>query len=100
MLINFLSAVEDVLIESEGHSKRLSMAVFFKALFGAFDDICALVMMKFGNYQKESFLDIVEPIGGIDWERYQGTNKQIIKALTNEIKSQVAKRAERRDGLF
>lgn len=34
MLINFLSAVEDVLIESEGNSKRLSMTVFFKALFG------------------------------------------------------------------
>jgi len=100
MLINFLSAVEDVLIESEGSSKRLSMAVFFKALFGAFDDICDLVMIKFGNYQKESFLDIVAPIGGIDWERYKGTNKQVIKALTDEIKSQVASRAELRDGLF
>jgi len=100
MLINFLSAVEDVLLESEGNSKRLTTAVFFKALFGAFDDICALVMMKFGNYQKDSFLDIVEPIGGIDWERYKGTNKQAIKALTEEIKSQVAKRAELPEGLF
>jgi DNA sulfur modification protein DndB len=100
MLINFLSAVEDVLIESEGNSKRLTTAVFFKALFGAFDDICDLVMMKFGNYQKESFLDIVEPIGEIDWERYKGTNKPVIKALTEEIKSQVASRAELRDGLF
>ncbi|MEN8217836.1 MAG: DGQHR domain-containing protein [Pseudomonadota bacterium] len=100
MLINFLSAVEDVLIESEGSSKRLTMAVFFKALFGAFDDICDLVMMKFGNYQKESFLDIVEPIGGIDWERYKGTNKQVINALTEELKTQVASRAELPSGLF
>ncbi len=100
MLINFLSAVEDVLLESDGDSKRLTMAVFFKALFGAFDDICDLVLMKFGNYQTESFLDIVEPIGGIDWERYKGTNNQVIKALTEEIKAQVASRAELPDGLF
>jgi DNA sulfur modification protein DndB len=100
MLINFLSAVEDVLIESEGNSKRLTMAVFFQALFRVFDDICDLVLMKFGNYQKESFLDIVSPIGGIDWERYKGTNNQAIKALTEEIKNLVASRAELRDGLF
>ncbi len=95
MLINFLSAVEDVLIENDGNAKRLTMAVFFQALFGAFDDICALVMVKFSNYQKESFLDIVEPIGGIDWERYNG-----IKKLTEEIKNQVASRAELPNGLF
>jgi DGQHR domain-containing protein len=100
MLINFLSAVEDVLIESEGNSKRLTMAVFFKALFGAFDDIRNLVITKFGNYQKESFLDIVAPIGEIDWERYKGTNKQVIKSLTEEIKIQVASRADLPDGLF
>jgi len=100
MLINFLSAIEDVLIESEGDSKRLTMAVFFQALFGAFDDICGLVMMKFGNCQKESFLDIVAPIGEIDWERYKGTNNQVIKELIEEIKSQVANRAELPEGLF
>lgn len=94
MLINFLSAVEDVLIESEGNSKRLTIAVFFKALFGAFDEIRNLVITKFGNYQKESFLDIVAPIGDIDWERYKGTNKQVIKSLTEEIKTQVASRAD------
>jgi DGQHR domain-containing protein len=100
MLINFLSAIENVLIEGEGTSKRLTTAVFFKALFDAFGDICELVMVKFGNYQKESFTNIVEPIGGIDWERYKGTNEQAVKELAEEIKSQVTTRAELPDGLF
>jgi DNA sulfur modification protein DndB len=100
MLINFLSAIENVLIENEGNSKRLTTSVFFKALFGAFSDICELVMMKFGNYQQDSFLDILEPIGGIDWERYKGTNKQVIQELTEEIRTQVVARAEIPDGLF
>jgi poly-D-alanine transfer protein DltD len=57
-------------------------------------------MIKFGNYQKESFFDIIAPINVIDWERYKGTNNEVINALKEKIKSQVASRAERREGLF
>lgn len=100
LLINFLLAIEDVLIESCGDSKKLTNAAFFQALFGAFGDICELVMMKFGNYQRESFLDITQSIGNIDWNQYKGTNKQIIKELTEEIRQQIVTRVELKEGLF
>ncbi len=57
-------------------------------------------MMKFGNYQRESFLDITQSIGNIDWDQYKGTNKQIIKELTEEIRQQIATRVELKEGLF
>jgi DNA sulfur modification protein DndB len=100
LLINFLSAIEDVLIESDGNSNRLTHSAFFQAIFSAFLDITEFVMMKFGNYQQDSFFDIVQPIGNIDWEPYKSTNQQVIRELTEEIRSQVATRAELREGLF
>jgi DGQHR domain-containing protein len=86
ILINFLSAVESLLIEVRGDSKKLSNAAFFQSVFDAFPFIIQLVIEKHGNYKIESFSDIIEPMKEIDLDAYSGTNKESISSLSNIIK--------------
>jgi DGQHR domain-containing protein len=85
MLINFLSATEEVLIGELGNSDKLSNAAFFQALFGALPVIMNQVATKHNNFKKESFSDVVKALSEIEWERFNGTNKKVISELTKHI---------------
>ncbi|MFT3868433.1 MAG: DGQHR domain-containing protein [Nibricoccus sp.] len=93
LLINFLSALEDILVESIGDSKKLSNAAFFEAVFKALPGVLQHTVRQHHNYKKESLKDILSPIGKIDWNVYSGTNKKEIQKLSNHIGQLVAKSA-------
>lgn len=100
ILINFLSATEDILVESVGDSKKLSNAAFFQALFFAFPGILQHVTMQYHNYKKESFKAVLKPLRGIDWSRHSGTNRKEIEKLKTHIGQLVAKNAKISDDLL
>lgn len=84
LIISFLSAAEQVLHDVEG-APALTKAAFFQALLGAFKDATGACYQKHRNYKLESLLDILEPIARINWSSYSGTNKQVVRLLSEEI---------------
>ncbi len=100
LFINFLSAVEDILIDSMGDSKKLSNAAFFQAAFFAFPGILQQVAMQFGKFKKESFKEVLKPLVNIDWARHSGTNRKEIEKLSRHIGQLVAKNAKISDELL
>lgn len=90
LLINYLSAVENLLIKTFGKAEKIYNTAFFQAIMGAFVDACNLVMTKHNNYKIESFEQILEPIVNIDFDHHRGTNQQAIKSLSGEIKNVIA----------
>lgn len=90
LLINFLTAVDNILIRTFGNSDKISNAAFFQAIMGAFIDACNLAMTRFNNYKVESFERVLEPIVNIEFEHHRGTNQQAIKQLSDAIKDAIA----------
>lgn len=100
LLVNFLSALEDVLMESLGDTKKLSNAAFFQAVFFAFPGILQQVSMQFGKFKKESFKEVLKPLAAIDWGRHSGTNSKEIQKLSRHIGQLVAKNTKIGDELL
>lgn len=100
ILINFLSAVEDVLIETRGDSKKLSNAAFFQAIFDAFPAVMQMVLETHKNYKTDSFADILDPMKELDLDAYPGTNKESIAALSSKIKELLNKSASVSNEMF
>jgi DGQHR domain-containing protein len=100
LLVNFLSALEDILMESLGDTKKLSNAAFFQAVFFAFPGILQQVSMQYGKFKKESFKEVLKPLAGIDWGRHSGTNSKEIQKLSRHIGQLVAKNAKISDELL
>ncbi|MCL5024003.1 MAG: DGQHR domain-containing protein [Nitrospirae bacterium] len=90
LLFNYLTAVENILIETFGNSDKLSNTAFFQAIMGAFIDACNLAMTRFNNYKVESFEKVFEPLKEIDFEYHKGTNQQAIKELSSVIRNVIA----------
>ena len=101
LLKNFLEAVETILTDNFGDSKRLTTTVFFNAIFNNFYIIYNRVVMR-GNLHVENFIKVIEPIKDIDFDEYKGTGKVADKELTHEIKSRIESNisVENFDGLF
>jgi len=88
LLVNFLKAIDTILSDNFGDSKRLTTTVFFNAIFNNFDMIYNRVVMK-GNLQVENFINVINPIKDIDFDEYKVTGKAADKELTNEIKLRI-----------
>ncbi len=88
ILKNFLQAVDSILTDNFGDSKKLTKTVFFNAIFNNFNMICNRVIMR-GSYQLENFIQVIEPIKDIDFDEYKGTGRAADKELTEEIKSRI-----------
>ncbi|MBE0470999.1 MAG: DGQHR domain-containing protein [Methyloprofundus sp.] len=91
LLINFLSSVEDILIEEYGNASKLTNAAFFQALMMVFEDACSSALQKHGNYRKDSFLDVLKDISEISLEEHSGTNKKAIKDLSIKLRDKISK---------
>jgi DNA sulfur modification protein DndB len=85
LLINFLKAVEGLLITSLKSSDKLSNAAFFQAIFGAFKMFALLTNERHHNYDEKSFRDVLTPLESINWELHSGTNRKAITAFTKHI---------------
>jgi len=100
VLINFLSAMEDVLIDEFGSSAKLTNAAFFQALMAAFIDASNISMYQHKNYKKTSFKSVLSSVAEINFEDYSGTNKKVINELARVIKGKINKISTLPDDLF
>lgn len=87
LLINYLSAVEQVLEKVDGKSGRLVTSAFFQAIFKVFDKVCHLSIMHNKNYSTGSMTQILEGIANVDMDRHSGSNQQAINELASELGS-------------
>ncbi len=100
VLINFLSAMEDVLIEEFGNASKLTNAAFFQALMAAFVDASNISMYQFKNYKKPSFRTVLSAVSEINFDGYSGTNKKVISELSAVIKGKINTITSLPDDLF
>lgn len=85
LLVSFLSATEEILVQSEVSEKKLSNAAFFQALFFAFPGILDQVRVQKKDFKKESFKEVLKPLTKIEWDKHSGTNKKEIEKLSRQI---------------
>ncbi len=85
LLINFLKAVEGLLVKSLNSSEKLTNAAFFQAIFGAFRTIALVTHERHNNYEEESFKQVLAPLENIKWDLHSGTNRMAISAFTKHI---------------
>jgi len=90
LLINYLTAIENILLRTFNKTDKLSNAAFFQAVMGAFVDACNLCMTRYGNYKVDSFEKVLDPMTNIDFEYHKGTNQQAIKELASAIKHSIS----------
>lgn len=100
ILINFLGAMEEILLEEFNSSAKITNAAFFEALMQIFRDVCNLALIKHSNYKKSSFRDILHPISELNLEDYSGTNRQAIKDLTSALRDKVSDSQADTNNLF
>jgi DNA sulfur modification protein DndB len=102
LLFNFLKAFENILIEIEGSSKRLSTATFFQAIFKNFTLVCDYSLVNDGNYKTETFLNVIEPLARLDFSKFAGSNIKTINNLADEIRSliDISQSMKENEGLF
>ena len=55
ILINFLGALENIIVEILGDNKKVTNSAFFQAFMFAFLDICHVAKSNFGGYKKKPF---------------------------------------------
>lgn len=87
LLKNYLMAIESVLIDIDGDTKRLTQSAFFEAIFRVFDDVASYSMTFFKNYTPDSLTSILSGLRPLDFERHSGSNQQTINALIDEMRS-------------
>jgi DNA sulfur modification protein DndB len=100
VLINFLSAAEDVLIEDYASSAKLTNAAFFQALMGVFIDACNITYYQHKNYKMASFRSVLSNIAEINLDDYSGTNKKAISELSGVIRTKISAIQNLSDDLF
>lgn len=90
LVINYLTAVENILVKIFGSAEKISNTAFFQAIMGVFIDVCNLSMTRFNNYKIDSFEKVLDPLSDIDFEYHKGTNQQAIKEFSSTIRSSIA----------
>lgn len=100
IIINFLSAIENILIEEYGASKKLTNAAFFQAIMDVFIEACSMSILKHNNYKESSFLSVLSGISDIDLDKYSGTNKKSINELSSIIREKITVVNSLSDDLF
>lgn len=100
LLINFLSATEEVLVESTGSEAKLTNAAFFQALFAGFEPIMNHTRRVYGDLKEDSFKKCVAPLANIDWSKHSGTNKAAIQRLAQDILTLVLSGEELSDDIL
>ena len=100
ILVNYLLAVEDILINKFSNTSKISNAAFFQSIMYIFVDVCYQTYKKFSDYKKESFLEILSPINDIDFDLFKGTNKKSIKEFGDEMRSRIVVADSVSDDLF
>lgn len=97
LIKNYLTAVENVLVDIDGNAKKLTQSAFFEAAFKVFDDVCSFSLTFFKNYTAISLQTIFSGIKSIDFDRHSGSNQQAINNMAEEMKSLLESHCSRFD---
>lgn len=100
VILNFLQAVEETLVNVFGDASRISNSAFFQAVMSIFVDVCDLSYRKHGDYKKDSIKICLAPLSNVDFDRFSGTNKKAIKELGEEMRKHVFANEGVSDDLF
>jgi DGQHR domain-containing protein len=100
LILNYLRAVESILIDATGKSDILTHSARFQAFFGAFDLAQQKCFEKHKNYKESSFKKIISGYQDIDWEAPFGTNKKAILDLSHLLISTIQKLESDDDDLY
>jgi DNA sulfur modification protein DndB len=100
ILINFLQALEIIVVDIFGDNKKISNSAFFQAVMACFMDVCHVTKSNTGEYKRKSFEKALEPLAQINWDLHTGTNKSAIKNLSLEIVTVISEQVIVSDDIF
>jgi DNA sulfur modification protein DndB len=100
ILINFLQALEIIVVDIFGDNKKISNSAFFQSIMACFMDVCHVAKSNTGGYKKSGFEDALEPLVQINWDLHTGTNKSAIKSLSLAIVSAISEKVIVSDDIF
>jgi DGQHR domain-containing protein len=84
---NYLEAFDRVFKETGSSDARLNKAVFFKAAFVLFREICERCLTRYKSLRIESLVDYLRPISQIDYSKYTGSNKATESKIISDMRS-------------
>lgn len=87
LIMNYLLAVDVVLKKMGEDSNRMTNSIFFQAIFKIFEDVCLMSLTYFKNYKESSFIEILDGITTLNFERYPGSNNQVKNDMIKEMKT-------------
>jgi len=83
---NYLEAVEIVLISTNSEKAKLTKSMIFRAIFEIFNDVVELSFKKFENLKIESLVDVLRPIGSLNYDNYIGSSNSIMTKIASDMK--------------
>lgn len=83
---NYLQAVEVVLIGTNSEKAKLTKSMIFRAVFEIFNDVVELCLKKFENLKVDSLVDILRPIGSLNYDNYIGSSNSIMVKIATDMK--------------
>lgn len=83
---NYLQAVELVLVSTNSEKAKLTKSMIFRAVFEIFNDVIELCLKKFENLKTESLIEILRPIGSLNYDNYIGSSNSIMVKIATDMK--------------
>ncbi|POY37172.1 hypothetical protein C3K47_08950 [Solitalea longa] len=83
---NYLQAVELILFSTKSEKAKLTKSTIFRAVFEIFNDVVELSFKKFENLKTESLVDVLSPIGSLNYDNYIGSSNSIMSKIATDMK--------------
>jgi DGQHR domain-containing protein len=96
---NYLEAVELVLLNTNSEKAKLTKSMIFRAIFEIFNDVIEKCLKKHENLKVESLVDIINPIGALNYDNYIGSSNSIMNKISSDMKLAMIKSSNSDFGL-
>ncbi len=83
---NYLQAVEIILLSTNSEKAKLTKSMIFRAVFEIFNDVVELSLKKFENLKTDSIVEILRPIGSLNYDNYIGSSNSIMVKIATDMK--------------
>ena len=88
---NYLQAVEVVLMSTNSDKAKLTKSMIFRSVFDIFNDIVEMSLKKHENLKIESLIDVLSPIGSLDYDNYIGSSNSVFGKIVIDMKKTLFK---------
>lgn len=88
---NYLEAVEIVLINTNSDKAKLTKSMIFRAVFEIFNDVIELSFKKYENLKTESLVQVLLPIGSLNYDNFIGSSNATMSKIASEMKISLLK---------